>query len=170
MGRRRTVLRTCALSVVTRNLRRYQVRSTIFSDRVRAMRRSAAGSGGDRGKNIEHETVGRDGSDKAFADHAMAIDDVRLRYSVHTPIDAGTSLAIQADARVGIADVGENGARLGPRILPDQTEGLDASRLAKLGKLRRFRAARQAPGCKDVSHGDAPAGQFVWTETLHLGI
>src|SRR5579864_3259317 len=106
---------------------------------------SAARSGGDCRKDIEHQTVGRDGPDEAFADHAVTIDDVGLRYSVYAPIDASTSVAVVADAGVGIADFGQESTRLDPRVLPNQSEELDAARLTKLGKLRRFGAARQAP-------------------------
>src|SRR6476620_1339137 len=134
------------------------------------MRRSAASSGRDGGKNIEHETVRRDRSDEAFADHAMTIDDVSLRYSVYSPIDAGTSIFIKADARIWIADVREKGTRLGSRVLPHQPEQLHAPRLAKLSELRCLGATWQAPGRKDVNHRDAPTGQFMRTETLRLGI
>src|SRR6185437_11252446 len=84
---------------------------------VHATRGSAASGGGYCGKNVEHETVRRDGSDEALADHAVPIDDVGLRYSVYAPIDAGTPLAIIADARIGIADIGQKGPCLCPRIL-----------------------------------------------------
>src|SRR5688572_18697043 len=96
--------------------------------------RSVRAGSGQRRQQVLADRSRRKRADMFEDNDALSIHDERLRYAVDSPVYGDPAVAVGADAVIGIAEFGEEGAGLLRRILLVDAVEAHAGLLAEVGE------------------------------------
>src|SRR5689334_25307336 len=101
----------------------------------------------------------------AIADMPGAVDHIGLGHTVHPEIDRGSSIPIDSNATIGVADTGEEIAGIHRLVFVGYAVEDNAGLAGKRHQRRLFFAARRAPRREEIDQG-YPATQILPRQSL----